>query len=242
MIRFFRTIRQSLLAQGRITRYLSYAIGEITLVMIGILLALQVNTWNEARKQNIIHGTVMTRLSEEFRALEPVVAELVAFTHSSRESTALVVNALRLEEPPADEHTFRAALARANWVQNVPQIAASYQELVSTGRLSDIRNVELRNALIRYGDAHERLERIYPAATSVIFTPGSNYYRAVDWNMDPKTWEGEGGIVSYDWIALRASRAEMQGWVAYQYDLALYAEKELQEIRTILSLLKVQQP
>jgi hypothetical protein len=82
------------------------------------------------------------------------------------------------------------------------------------------------------------LERIYPAATSVIFTPGSNYYRAVDWNMDPKTWEGEGGIVSYDWTALRASRAEMQGWVAYQYDLALYAEKELQEIRTILSLLE----
>ena len=34
----------------------------------------------------------------------------------------------------------------------------------------------------------------------------------------------------------------MQGWVAYQYDLALYAEKELEEIRTILSLLKAQQP
>lgn len=116
MFRFFRTLRQSLLSQGRVTRYLSYAIGEIALVMIGILLALQVNTWNEARKQNIIHGTVMTRLSEEFRALEPVVAELVAFTHSSRESTALVVNALRQEQPPADEHAFRAALGRANWV------------------------------------------------------------------------------------------------------------------------------
>ncbi len=242
MARIFNTIRQRLLKENRFTRYLVHATGEIALVMIGILLALQVNTWNEARKQNIIHATVMTRLSEEFRALEPVVAELVAFTHSSRESTALVVNALRMEEPPADEHAFRAALARANWVQNVPQMATSYKELVSTGRLSDIRDVELRNALIRYGDAHERIERVYPAATSVIFTPGSNYYRAVDWNMDPKTWEGEGGIVSYDWSALRASRAEMQGWVAYQYDLALYAEKELQEIRTILSLLEAQQP
>ncbi len=237
MIKFFRQLRQRMIKDNRISKYLLYAIGEIVLVMIGILLALQVNTWNEARKQNIIHGTVMTRLSEEFRALEPVLAELVAFTHSSRESTALVVNALRMDEPPADEHAFRAALARANWVQNVPQMATSYKELVSTGRLSDIRNVELRKALIRYGDAHERLERIYPAATSVIFTPGSNYYRAVDWNMDPKTWEGEGGILSYDWTALRASRAEMQGWVAYQYDLALYAEKELQEIRTIVSLL-----
>ncbi|HQV75445.1 MAG TPA: DUF6090 family protein, partial [Flavobacteriales bacterium] len=156
MIKFFRQLRQRMIKDNRISKYLLYAIGEIVLVMIGILLALQVNTWNEARKQNIIHGTVMTRLSEEFRALEPVLAELVAFTHSSRESTALVVNALRMDEPPADEHAFRAALARANWVQNVPQMATSYKELVSTGRLSDIRNVELRKALIRYGDAHER--------------------------------------------------------------------------------------
>jgi hypothetical protein len=242
MIRFFRSIRQNLLAQGRITRYFTYAIGEIILVMVGILLALQVNNWNEVRKQSLLQDTMLARLSEEFLALEPVMAELVEFSHSSRKGTAEVVNALRSEEAPADERQFRAALARSNWVQNVPQIAASYQEMVATGRLTDIRDVELRKALVRYGDAHERVERIYPVATSVIFSPGSNYYRAVEWNMDPTTWESAGGIVSYDWQALRASRAEMQGWVAFQYDLALYAEKELQEIRTILSLLKTQEP
>ncbi|MBL7964675.1 MAG: hypothetical protein JNM31_12630 [Flavobacteriales bacterium] len=41
MIRFFRSIRQSLLAQGRVTRYLTYAVGEIVLVVVGILIALQ---------------------------------------------------------------------------------------------------------------------------------------------------------------------------------------------------------
>lgn len=51
MIRFFRSIRQSLLAQGRITRYLTYAIGEIVLVVIGIFLALQLNNWNAERKR-----------------------------------------------------------------------------------------------------------------------------------------------------------------------------------------------
>ncbi len=235
MIRFFRTIRRNMMAQGRVTRYFTYAIGEILLVVIGILIALQLNNWNEASKKAALHDSMLLRLEEEFRVLEPVLAGLVSFAHSSHQSTAYVVNALRLENPPHDERQFRKALARSNWVQNVPQIATSYQELVSTGRLSDIRDVELRKALIRYGDAHERLERIYPVATSVIFAPGSNYYRAVDWNMDPATWEGEGGIVSYDWNALRASRAEMQGWVAYQYDLALYAEKELLEIRIVLS-------
>ncbi len=52
MISFFRKIRQTLLTQNRVTRYLAYAIGEIILVVIGILIALQINLWNEGQKQN----------------------------------------------------------------------------------------------------------------------------------------------------------------------------------------------
>ena len=50
MIKFFRRIRQRLLTENKVSRYLVYAFGEIVLVMIGILLALQINNWNEARK------------------------------------------------------------------------------------------------------------------------------------------------------------------------------------------------
>ncbi len=50
MIKFFRKIRQKLLSEGKIGKYLSYAIGEIILVVIGILIALQINNNNEARK------------------------------------------------------------------------------------------------------------------------------------------------------------------------------------------------
>ena len=50
MIKFFRRIRQKLLSESKFSKYLLYAIGEIVLVMIGILLALQVNTWNEQKK------------------------------------------------------------------------------------------------------------------------------------------------------------------------------------------------
>ncbi len=50
MINFFRKIRQQLLGEGKNAKYFKYAIGEILLVMIGILLALQVNNWNERRK------------------------------------------------------------------------------------------------------------------------------------------------------------------------------------------------
>ena len=53
MIKFFRHIRQTLISENSMGKYFKYAIGEILLVVIGILLALQINTWNENRKVNI---------------------------------------------------------------------------------------------------------------------------------------------------------------------------------------------
>jgi len=50
MINFFRKIRQKLLTENKFSKYLLYAIGEIALVVIGILLALQINNWNEQQK------------------------------------------------------------------------------------------------------------------------------------------------------------------------------------------------
>ena len=46
MVKLFRNIRQNLLNQGKTTKYFKYAIGEIILVVIGILIALQINNWN----------------------------------------------------------------------------------------------------------------------------------------------------------------------------------------------------
>ncbi len=51
MIKFFRKIRRRLLTENKFTKYLIYAIGEIVLVVIGILIALQINNWNELNKQ-----------------------------------------------------------------------------------------------------------------------------------------------------------------------------------------------
>ena len=59
MIKFFRRIRFDLMKKNKTGTYLKYAIGEIILVMIGILLALQVNTWNEVKKNQV--------LEEEFK-------------------------------------------------------------------------------------------------------------------------------------------------------------------------------
>jgi hypothetical protein len=62
MIALFRKMRQRLLADNRVGRYVLYALGEIALVMIGILLALQVNNWNNERKQAAHEQKVLEEL------------------------------------------------------------------------------------------------------------------------------------------------------------------------------------
>jgi len=68
MARIFNSIRQRFLKENRLTRYLVYAIGEILLVVIGILIALQINIWNEGRKEGLRERITLFNLVEDLRA------------------------------------------------------------------------------------------------------------------------------------------------------------------------------
>ena len=61
MIKFFRHIRKSMIMKNNTLKYFKYAIGEIALVMIGILLALQVNNWNEEKKLHLYRFRVIRK-------------------------------------------------------------------------------------------------------------------------------------------------------------------------------------
>ena len=80
MISFFRKIRQKLLTENKFSKYLVYAIGEIVLVMIGILLALQVNNWNELRKKEQaeiqLYHKIITDLISERAVIERKIRDL----------------------------------------------------------------------------------------------------------------------------------------------------------------------
>lgn len=62
MIKFFRKIRHNLINEGKTSKYLKYAAGEIILVVIGILIALSINTWNEERKERAIVKNVLKNI------------------------------------------------------------------------------------------------------------------------------------------------------------------------------------
>ena len=77
MLKFFRQIRQQLIGQGSIKKYMLYAVGEILLVVIGILIALQINNWNEQRKNKQTEQktlqAILNNLEEDSQTLQQVM-------------------------------------------------------------------------------------------------------------------------------------------------------------------------
>ena len=66
MLFIFRKLRRSFFLPGKVRTYVAYAVGEVALIMIGILLALQVSDWNQGRKDRAEETSILIRLNAEF--------------------------------------------------------------------------------------------------------------------------------------------------------------------------------
>ena len=77
MIKFFRRIRQKLLEESRFSKYLLYAIGEIVLVVIGILIALQINNWNLTQQDRKTEKENLLALQKEFAQNNAKLQEVI---------------------------------------------------------------------------------------------------------------------------------------------------------------------
>jgi hypothetical protein len=73
MIKFFRKIRQKMLTENKFSKYLIYAIGEIVLVVIGILIALSINNWNEQEKLNSKELAILTELQSALNSNKEIL-------------------------------------------------------------------------------------------------------------------------------------------------------------------------
>lgn len=90
MIKFFRKIRQKLLAENRFSKYLIYAIGEIILVVIGIMIALYINNQNEARKSKDKVEAIFADIMDELTTDIEKVTGLMQY-YAARDSTMLLI-------------------------------------------------------------------------------------------------------------------------------------------------------
>jgi hypothetical protein len=90
MIKFFRRIRQQLLSENKFSRYGFYAIGEIILVVIGILIALQINNWNENRKHAIAEKDFFKSINNDLKQDLEFITYVQAYTKPKIEAYKLL--------------------------------------------------------------------------------------------------------------------------------------------------------
>ena len=102
MIKFFRRIRQTLLSENRIGKYMVYAIGEILLVVIGILIALQINNWNENRHLLRKEINMLKAFDLQFHSDLAVFEESLAFYRESEQSLDIILDHLENDLPYND--------------------------------------------------------------------------------------------------------------------------------------------
>jgi hypothetical protein len=143
MIIFFRKIRYVLLKKNKTSKYLKYAIGEIVLVVIGILIALQINNWNENHKKTILENQYLTRLKEEAKwNIQQIEENKQTHLKTSKELNLVINN---LENNSLD--SIKSSIYRPNYIHPWLLKTDTYDELVSTGTLNNITDLKLRDLL-----------------------------------------------------------------------------------------------
>ena len=149
MLKFFRNIRRQLLGESNARTYLLYAIGEILLVVIGILIALQINNWNENRKAYHIENQYLNRLVMDF------IADTVYLNRRIRIANVCIVDnkkyVYKAYKTIKNMEEYQALMKLLHWdSEHLVLQNSTYQELSNSGQLNLIDDSDLKEKIIAY--------------------------------------------------------------------------------------------
>ncbi len=157
MLKFFRKTRLRLLSEnqpagrtGRFTKYLVYAFGEITLVVIGILIALQINNWNEWKKDRNDEQIILKSLRKEFQDNQIGVQD-VLLRYRRRfqgiDSLMLLIGQRRISEIELEDiRSIRTLFTHYTWNPEMSTI----EGLLSSGQIAVLQNKELEHMILTW--------------------------------------------------------------------------------------------
>lgn len=150
MIKFFRHIRQRMIKENRVPKYMLYALGEIILVVIGILIALQLNAWKEERAEASLEIGIVKSLLEDISENEVKLRAMIEGDSVIYERNKTLLQILQEENTKYHDSlkTYFGTINRYNIF--FPQRIA-YQDLVSKG-LHIVKNDSMRNKVVELFD------------------------------------------------------------------------------------------
>jgi len=147
MIKFFRKIRQQMLTENKFSKYLLYAIGEIILVVIGILIALQINTWNNTNIDRQKEKEYLNNLIEDLKTQTNLINTQIKHEANMRLNCEKALRQLNAKNINGDSITvYLGNITRRTFVVNDP----TFQDLISSGNILLIKDNELRKKILSF--------------------------------------------------------------------------------------------
>jgi hypothetical protein len=158
MIKFFRKIRQNLLSEGKTGKYIKYALGEIILVVIGILIALQIHNWNEYRKQEVAEKEFLQGIKTDLKEDKEYINYIIQVFEPKIEAFNLLNNELPElyhENPKAVDSLFNMYFSSQ---RTFYPISGSFQSAVSGNKINAFKDKVISSSLIKlYNTTYARL-------------------------------------------------------------------------------------
>ncbi|MCB0443709.1 MAG: hypothetical protein KDC50_06620 [Flavobacterium sp.] len=150
-MKFFIKIRKKMLFQANTIQYLKYAIGEIILVVIGILIALQINNWNQRRLDKKNEQIYLNGLKEEFQISKRKLEELRSVNQKNYNGAKKIIEYINSENQLPTEELFSKLLYQtfSNDIAYNPNNSL-LNEMINSGNLKNLSNTSLRKELTNW--------------------------------------------------------------------------------------------
>ena len=152
MIKFFRRIRYDLMEKNKTGKYLKYAIGEIVLVVIGILIALSINSWNENRIDQQNEKLILMELHKEFISNKKQLDSVLFINRRSFQSAKHVRSKLPIDIQTTNLDSLAYHLFTLGFTYTFNPSKGVTNALTNTSTFTLISNNELRQLLIGWDD------------------------------------------------------------------------------------------
>ena len=158
MQRFFQRIKRQLIDEGNLKRYLIYAVGEILLIVIGILLALQMNAWNTNRIDRITEREYLNRLTNELKSdIEYYEGLRDEFLEKEKRLKRIVKVWQSNNRVLADSLQYINDFYRAGDIDPWYNEPVTWNQLIQTGELKLLRDAKVVNALYNHNNMVKRI-------------------------------------------------------------------------------------
>ncbi len=160
MIKFFRKIRQKLLTENKFSKYLIYAFGEIVLVVIGILLALQINNWNEESKNQKEAHKMLLQLKNEFETNNDLIDTSIEFQRRRLNA----VEGLKYGFEPTNNlsaDSLKALVSDLGSDWKYEPIKNIIESVIASGKINLIQNDSVKNDIRYWGTAINKYNDLY---------------------------------------------------------------------------------